>query len=149
MGFAQAGEPVINGILIAPHHAGKGTLSDTGFDVVAIKSQVALHVETVGSASYRTLPIDRASAGRPVQQRTDDGARALAGQSHHVPTDFLKAFGRQRGESLPQQLPFRRGQPRHFGKPPATTVAALPAQPVRAILPDGLNARVNINVKLG
>ena len=148
-GFTQAGEPPINGIVVTPHYVSQGTISYAGFDVVAIKSQVALHIEPVGSARYRTLRIDRASAGRPVQQRANDGARALAGQGHHVPADFLKAFWGQRGQPLPQQAPFRRGQSRHIGESPATTVAALPAQPVRAILPDGLNARVNINVKPG
>jgi hypothetical protein len=36
MDFAKAGEPVIDGIVIAPHDVGQGAIGHAGFDVVAI-----------------------------------------------------------------------------------------------------------------
>ena len=73
--FAKSSEPVINRIVIAPNHIGQGTIGYAGFDVVAIKPQVALHVKAIGAARHRTLGIDGAGAGSKVEQ-----CRALLAQ---------------------------------------------------------------------
>jgi hypothetical protein len=145
--FAQAGKPVIDGVVIAPHHIVQGTIGDAGFDVMTIQPEVALHVETVCAAGHRTLGIDHAGAGSLVKQRADDGTRPLANQDGHLPTDFPKAIRRQRGQTFLQQAPFRRRQSRHFGEPPTTTVAALPARPVAVSPLDGPYARFDIEMQ--
>ena len=100
--FAKAGEPMINGIVIAPHHVGQGAIGYEGFDAAAIKPQVALHVEAVGAARDRTLGINWAGAGSKVEQRASDGARPLAGQGGHVYADFLESFRREGCKAFPQ-----------------------------------------------
>lgn len=66
-GFAETGKSVVDGIVVAPYHIGKGAVGDLRFDVAAVESQIALHIESITAASHRTLAVDRAGIGGLVQ----------------------------------------------------------------------------------
>ena len=48
----------------------------------------------------------------------------LLNQRSDVLADFPKLLRGERGQSIPQPIPFRRSEPGYFGEPSATTVAA-------------------------
>lgn len=62
--------------------------------------------------------------------------------------DGLQLFGRKRGEAFLQPLPFGGAQLRNLGEMPATVCAALAAQPVGAVAANGVDAGVDVGVKL-
>ena len=74
-GTPQTAETAIYGVLIAPHHPDPGATCHARLDVITVKPQITLNIETVGAASHRAVGVDQAGSRRQVQQRTYDGAR--------------------------------------------------------------------------
>ncbi len=72
--FSQSTDTMINGIVVAPHHFGQDSFSYTGFNILAIKPQLALNIEAIGATGHWALGIDHAGTGRLVQQGAHDRA---------------------------------------------------------------------------
>jgi len=116
--------------VITPHHVAQFAIRDARLDVAAVQTERALHVKTVCPARDRALGVDRAGALQLVQHRAHDRPGGRAGEFGHLVADVGQALGRQRGEALLQQGPFRRGQSRDVGQLPAAGGAAARALPV-------------------
>jgi len=72
-GVAQTAETTIDIVMVAPHHLLQRAFGYARFDVLTVKTQVSLDIETECSASDRALGIDQTGAVCPVQHRANDG----------------------------------------------------------------------------
>ena len=72
-GFTLITETTIDIVMVAPHHISQCTIGYVRFNVLTVKAQVTLDIETECPASDRALGVDQTGAVCPVQHRANDG----------------------------------------------------------------------------